>query len=63
MLRRLKREVMGQLPSKRRQVVRLPAPESKDWPKGFRQGSEGALHTSKTFLSVIDRCFPHSLRG
>lgn len=26
MLRRLKREVMAQLPPKRRQVVRLPAP-------------------------------------
>lgn len=63
MLRRLKREVMGQLPSKRRQVVRLPAPEPKDWPKGFRQGLEGVLHTFMIFLSAIDRCFLHSLRG
>ncbi len=43
MLRRLKREVMGQLPPKRRQVVRLPAPDASHWPKGFRPSSEGRL--------------------
>ena len=32
---------MGQLPPKRRQVVRLPAPDSSHWPKGFRQHSGG----------------------
>lgn len=32
MLRRLKREVMSQLPAKRRQVVRLPRPRPSDWP-------------------------------
>lgn len=32
MLRRLKVEVMAQLPPKRRQVVRLPAPKQADWP-------------------------------
>ncbi len=32
MLRRLKVEVMAQLPPKRRQVVRLPAPKPSDWP-------------------------------
>ncbi len=31
-MRRLKREVMGQLPAKRRQVVRLPRPAPQDWP-------------------------------
>ena len=32
MLRRLKRDVMAELPPKRRQVVRLPRPKSADWP-------------------------------
>ena len=32
MLRRLKRDVMSQLPAKRRQVVRLPRPRASDWP-------------------------------
>lgn len=32
MLRRLKREVMAQLPAKRRQVVRLPRPKPSEWP-------------------------------
>ncbi|KAK9844937.1 hypothetical protein WJX74_008894 [Apatococcus lobatus] len=32
MLRRLKVEVMAQLPPKRRQVVRLPPPKQADWP-------------------------------
>lgn len=31
-MRRLKREVMAQLPAKRRQVVRLPRPSPQDWP-------------------------------
>ena len=31
MLRRLKRDVMAQLPRKRRQVVRLPRPSAADW--------------------------------
>ena len=43
MLRRLKREVMGQLPPKRRQVVLLPAPDNSHWPKDFRQSFEGKL--------------------
>lgn len=46
MLRRLKREVMGQLPPKRRQVVRLPPPEAKHWPKEFRQPFEGVSSCS-----------------
>ena len=33
MIRRLKAEVMAQLPPKRRQVVRLPKPRPQDWPK------------------------------
>lgn len=33
MLRRLKEEVMSQLPPKRRQVIRLPHPRPEDWPK------------------------------
>ena len=41
MLRRLKREVMGQLPPKRRQVVRLPQPAREDWPPGHHQKKEG----------------------
>lgn len=32
MLRRLKKDVMSQLPPKRRQVVRLPPPKPEDWP-------------------------------
>lgn len=31
-MRRLKRDVMAQLPAKRRQVVRLPRPAPGDWP-------------------------------
>lgn len=31
MLRRLKSEVMAQLPAKRRQIIRLPAPAAGDW--------------------------------
>ena len=46
MLRRLKREVMGQLPPKRRQVVRLPLPEAKHWPKEFRRPSDGGSSRS-----------------
>ena len=32
MIRRLKKDVLDQLPPKRRQVVRLPKPPAKDWP-------------------------------
>lgn len=39
MLRRLKREVMAQLPAKRRQVVRLPRPRPADWPPSGVQSS------------------------
>jgi len=46
MLRRLKREVMGQLPPKRRQVVRLPPPEQKHWPKDYQQRPEGTETSS-----------------
>ena len=69
MLRRLKREVMGQLPPKRRQVVRLPAPDASHWPKGFRPSSEGKLtlarlpstsvdivHNTGTLMSLLRRC-------
>ncbi|KAK9794347.1 hypothetical protein WJX73_008577, partial [Symbiochloris irregularis] len=31
MVRRMKRDVMGQLPRKRRQIVRLPQPSTADW--------------------------------
>jgi hypothetical protein len=43
MLRRLKREVLGQLPAKRRQVVRLPAPDKAHWPehRPHRRSGEG----------------------
>ncbi|GAB4813573.1 hypothetical protein N2152v2_000619 [Parachlorella kessleri] len=34
MLRRLKRDVLSQLPPKRRQVIRLPKPKAEHWPKG-----------------------------
>jgi len=40
MLRRLKAEVLAQLPPKRRQVVRLPAPAPGDWPPSGRDGEE-----------------------
>lgn len=33
LIRRLKREVLRQLPGKRRQVIRLPKPPPRDWPK------------------------------
>jgi len=41
MLRRLKREVMSQLPPKRRQVVRLPAPKPADWPQKPPKAASG----------------------
>ena len=34
MIRRLKRDVLAQLPPKRRQVIRLPKPAPEDWPSG-----------------------------
>jgi hypothetical protein len=34
MVRRLKREVLAELPPKRRQVVRLPRPPAEQWPRG-----------------------------
>ena len=40
MLRRLKAEVLAQLPPKRRQVVRLPAPAPGDWPPSGHDGEE-----------------------
>jgi hypothetical protein len=41
MLRRLKRDVMSQLPAKRRQVVRLPRPRASDWPPAGGHKSDG----------------------
>ena len=41
MLRRLKRDVMAELPPKRRQVVRLPHPKPADWPD--QELAEGEL--------------------
>ena len=43
MLRRLKREVMGQLPPPRRQVVRRPAPATSHSPKDFQRHSTGTF--------------------
>ena len=75
MLRRLKREVMEQLPPKRRQVVRLPAPDNAHWPKDFQRHSTGRfqcwsssagplfvdkmLSSPETFLCVWGRCTRH----
>lgn len=50
MLRRLKREVMAQLPPKRRQVVRLPPPAPGDWPR-----ADGGEEASDTASSNSDR--------
>lgn len=44
MLRRLKREVMTQLPKKRRQVIRLPPPAADDWPKAQTSGEPSPSH-------------------
>lgn len=44
MLRRLKREVMSQLPAKRRQVVRLPRPRASDWPPAGGHACDGCRH-------------------
>jgi hypothetical protein len=38
MIRRLKKEVLGQLPPKRRQVVRLPHPPRDRWLGGMQPG-------------------------
>ena len=46
MLRRLKQEVMAQLPPKRRQVVRLPPPAPADWPRA--DGDEEAPDTASS---------------
>ena len=41
MLRRLKSQVMAQLPPKRRQVVMLPQPKPSDWPsEGLGKGDQ-----------------------
>ena len=50
MLRRLKREVMAQLPPKRRQVVRLPPPAPADWPR-----ADGGKEAPDTASSDSDR--------
>lgn len=55
MLRRLKREVMAQLPRKRRQVVRLPCPTAADW------AAAGGMHTSG--LCCLLRCSVWAYRG
>lgn len=44
MLRRLKRDVMAELPPKRRQVVRLPRPRPSDWPN--QEIPEGVFYDS-----------------
>ena len=37
MIRRLKSEVLSQLPAIRRQIIRLPRPAPQDWPAAWRQ--------------------------
>ena len=54
MLRRLKREVMGQLPPKCRQVVRLPPPEARLWLKDFRRPSEGGSSSSDMVCLIAE---------
>ena len=61
MLRRLKRDVMAELPPKRRQVVRLPCPKPADWPN--QKVPEGewfppcvALHPTDEVLAASDFC-------
>ena len=43
MLRRLKADVMAQLPPKRRQVVRLPPPDASHWPQHADGRAPGTL--------------------
>ena len=50
MLRRLKRDVMAELPPKRRQVVRLPRPKPADWPN--QELPEGQPVSSERSSSV-----------
>ena len=52
MLRRLKREVMAELPRKRRQVVRLPCPTSEDWAAAGGAGACPAVHDLQVLLRV-----------
>ena len=52
MIRRLKRDVMSQLPRKRRQIVRLPQPESKDW--AAAGGATGVVRNSH--LRTLNTC-------
>lgn len=54
MLRRLKVEVMAQLPPKRRQVVRLPAPKQADWPPSEMsvQDVKGVFLTGGCHLAI-----------
>lgn len=48
MIRRMKREVMGQLPRKRRQIVRLPQPSAADW-----TAAGGAIGAEPLRLAVL----------
>ena len=45
-MRRLKRDVMSQLPRKRRQIVRLPPPQHDDWKKAGAGTGESNGHRS-----------------
>jgi hypothetical protein len=60
MLRRLKRDVMAELPPKRRQVVRLPRPKAADWPN--QEVPEGECFPPCVALQPTDKheC-PHRL--
>jgi hypothetical protein len=54
MLRRLKREVMAQLPPKRRQVVRLPPPLKQHWPPDSRPQTASGLDEKPLFIAKKD---------
>ncbi len=41
MIRRLKKDVLGELPPKRRQVIRLPRPAADRWPVAVKAASTG----------------------
>ncbi|PRW44334.1 DNA annealing helicase and endonuclease ZRANB3 [Chlorella sorokiniana] len=47
MLRRLKRDVLSQLPPKRRQIIRLPKPAASEWPKAPRGAKRHKAAASK----------------
>jgi superfamily II DNA or RNA helicase len=55
LIRRMKRDVSGQLPEKIRQVIRLPEPDPTDWPEPCQEIINEAGEKEKVQLAQIHR--------